>query len=728
MSSFRELAEGNYRLNLGNNGVRNNPQDLDYLIETLRNPPPGTSGHKLLGYLYNYVPFVKQEHNLRLIVLSFLNNRVFFSAPVPSFEENYLIVEVFKLICDKKLKVSQPVLSVKSFYTIILTEINNFTRFNPIQNSWKALPILTGMYLSSDLRDELYLKTEPLRYRWFFRDCDFQISHLFKDCLAYTLSSSMPPEITNLAFLCLSLKFNSLKDNIIDYTTKIEVKGLVHQLVQLVFSKNTDTGLSVYSKFSDIDPASPRAEEFVVSNILNKPVFKHLNKLTSLIGAIIASLPSDRALSTLVASVMLLMLDFNENLNHFCSSSAFLNGSIESKKHASLYFSKYWALMKNILFSEMIIFRDVLTRFVYLGRNSHLQKFSAIANMNLAVDYNHLSMKIIHSLYYLHYILIAIGQGGFDTYNFVYYLSLELCLRNNSDLKFEDFSKFLIGNYQEVNLHYEALNRNYICRSKVHFVFGIWEYYIQEQVPRSTLFLNFIRQNVFEVVQNVKLDDIFLLGAGHSVLLAYFTKTDINATSIQQILSYTGLLIEQFPMKLSLSQLRIAIEILGKKSLSNPIIYDDNLHNNLAENFLNFVYFKCANTSSGIMCGPKSVFLKTSKELVTGVPSETIRSRNKCNESYSEERREPKTIREALIESFFNTIPYMPLTQMEYWLNKSMALIQSSNSEERMFLMGKLWKILSENLDLNRCEIAYNWWFRKRPATHLGSSPISLHL
>lgn len=758
MSTFKELSGGQYE-NSSRNSPRAAPQDLDYVIETLRNPSPDVSVLKILGYLYHYVPFVKQEHNLRIVFLSFLNNNVCFSAPVPSFEENYLIIEVFKLICDKKLKVSQPALSIKSFYTILLTEIKNFILFNPYQNCWKALPILTGIALSSDLRDELYLRTEPLQYRWFFLDSDSKINAMFKDCLTFTLSGSISPDITNLALLCLALKFRPESDKLVEYTRRIKPNGLIQQLMTLLFSSNM-SGLTVYNKFSEIDPHSPNAEEFINSQVFNKPTMKHLNKLATLVGAFIKILPYDYSLTKLISDMTLLMLDFNQKLNHFSSSSSYLNSSIDIKHNGEAYFSQYWLHMKSILFSEVIIFRDILDRFISWGRSTLMGKITGwrIDSKQLDCHYSNVCEKIIHSLYYLHYILTAIGQGGFDIYNFVYYVSLEFRLRNNRQSEFENFSKFLIGNYQEVNLHYDALNRNYVSRCKVKFVFGLWEYYIQECSQKNPQFMEFIYQTVLELVRNRSLNDTSLVEAGHSDLLAYFAQMDNSNSSIQSVLNYAELLIDHFPKLLSASQLSIAIETLGKKALSNPIIFTDHLQPNSAEMFLDFIYFKCANVSSGvpIISSPGVLFksgqpvaeiraestisqleaadsehtnifvenkhLKPKDETIIPLPSAL--SPNTQGTEHFLERAAPNTIKEALVVAFFNTIPYFPLSLFKHWLNKIMALIQSSNDEERKFLLGRLWKVLSENLDVNRCEIAYNWWFCERPPASTGPNHL----
>lgn len=739
MSTYRELA-GNYALSL-TNGAQATPQDLDYLIQTLRNPAPNVTIQQVLGYMYNYTPFIKHEHNLRLVFLSFLNNAVCFSPPIPSFEENYLIVEVFKLISEKKLKVSQPALSIKDFYSIILTEVTNFVHFNPNQNSWKALPILTGLWLSNDLRNELYVNNDPLHYKLFFNDWDAKADALFKTCFVRSIGRSTPPDLSNLALLCLSLKFHAPKDELSDYIRLVQPGLLIRQLIHLMFSKSGS--LATYTKFADIDPLSSNVTNILQDHIFNKPVLKHLNKVSTLTGALFKLLPPLTDLFILIMDLMSRMLDFNRAMNHFSAASPILNVEFGTSQTLGSFIDHYWILMKSILFAEMIIYRDVLSRFISLGRRPLWSGILDSSNFNvLEQEYRQVSMVIIHSLYYLHYILTAVGQGGFDIYNFVYYVSLEVCIKNNNDAEFENFSKYLFGNYQEINLHYESLNRNYVARCKVMFAFGLWEYYLQESKHVQPGFVPFIHQHVFDIVKNPHLTDVQLLEAGHSVLLVYFSKSDINLVNVHHVLEYLELIVDQHSRSLSAAQLSIAVETLGKKTLSNPINYGNGLFSNSAEEFMNFMYSKCLNTPSaqpiratrGILVSAQpitkidaeSTLSQLGEDNHVDVLSENKHKKPKDNHNIDlilmsndtsmsnfSVRFAPNTSREAIILAFLNTIPYFPLGSFEHWLNKIMGLIRASNTNEQAFLIDKLWKVLSENLDLNRSDIAYNWWYHK---------------
>ena len=55
-------------------------------------------------------------------------------------------------------------------------------------NSWKILPIITGILLSNELRDQLYTEVNFVEYKWFFANLDKEIYQLFNNALPYSLS------------------------------------------------------------------------------------------------------------------------------------------------------------------------------------------------------------------------------------------------------------------------------------------------------------------------------------------------------------------------------------------------------------------------------------------------------------------------------------------------------------------------------------------------------------
>lgn len=728
------------------------PQELDFLIHTLRNPSPDINVQKVLGYIYHYIPYVKLDHNLRLVISSFLNSPVCFGSPVPSFRENYFIIEVFKLIAEKKLKVSQPTLSIKAFYEVLLKECRNFVLYNPLANSWKVLPIIAGLFLANDLRDHLYTNVNVVQYKWFFRDWDDQMSGLFQQSFQLSVSSSTSDDIVNLSLISLALKYEKGED-LSKFLGPLKPSLIVRNLIMLVFGENENTSALVFKKFSHIRPDDPSVTDFINTNVMQNPVVKHFNKTSILLEAFLQDLPHSKELFHIIMATVEQMYRFNRVLNHYVMTNPLLNR--EPSQHAqSPYFQLFWVLLKGLLFSEVIIFQGILSRFLS-AKNTNVGFFGQLFGSShliktLEYEYRQICSLIVSSMYYTNFILVSIGLGGFDGYNFIYYLCMEILLQNNVNNNFEALTKFLIGNYKEVNLHPESLNDNYVGRCKVLFVFGLWENYLQKAPRKESAYTDLIFNVTFDIVRSIGIQDKSLVEAGHSVLLVYFSNKENTETNLQKVLEYFQLILEQFPTILAATQVSVAVETLGKKIMSNPVSYGETqTFKSSVENFLEFVNFKCATTQPGVPIKDSGHRILTSAQPVVEVEAVSTLSqedkadrkendivkRNKMkkpkdlpgykltpqgkSQAYFTERSEPETSREAIIMAFLHIIPYLPISLFITWLNKIFMLIQASAPEEANFLTAKLWKVISENLDLNRSELAYLWWYESKRSVEL---------
>ncbi|KAK6461709.1 hypothetical protein DFJ63DRAFT_314340 [Scheffersomyces coipomensis] len=697
------------------------PQDLDYLIDELRNPKSDTTIKKVLGYLYHYLPYVKHEHNLRILFSSFLNTPVCFGQSVVPFESNYMIIEVFKLITDKKLKISQPTLSIKSFYTVILKELTNFVAYNPIANSWKVLPIITGILLSNQLRDDLYVIPNVFEFRWFFSDWDKQIKQLFQNSINYSLSHSQPEDVVDLSLVSLALTYN--KDENIH--AKVSLSFIIQRLVHLLFISPQNSTLA-YLKLLHLDPLSKESEQLIQEEILQKPIIKHLNKLSFLLEACFKSLKFDLQSYELIMNTLDILLTYDRQLNHISANSDFNHP--KSSADTNPIHQQFWYIMKNIFFSQIIIIQGILTRFLTANAKSFpvFNPFRRNISVTIEQQYHQISLKILSILYYSNFILLSIGQGGFDNYNFVYYLTLELSLSSlNTNSNFENSTKYLISNYQEINYYPNILNNNYIMRSKVLFSLGLWENYLQKVQSHPKKNDKFINNDIFNITFNLvddnKYNDDDLIEASHSVLLFCFSNNE--DADINKFVEYVKILFLQFPRRISSHQLSIAVETIGKKILSNPF-----QNGVIVENFLHFIYEECQTIRPGIkIAAPHSTTSDigfASAQPIQEISAEsTLRTLENNNDTDSvgltkekaeyqfEKRLIPDTSREAAIVSFIALVPYLPLSIFLKWVDKIWLLIVASNPAERDFLVSILWKSLSENLDVNRVELAIRWWY-----------------
>lgn len=790
---------------LGTPNTNLSPQELDFLINELRNPKPDTTINKVLGYLYNYIPYIRHEHNLRLVIASFLNCPVCFGGSGTSisssfeFEKNYLIIEVVKLIIDKKLKISMPVISIKQFYTIILKELQNFQHYNPIMNSWKILPIITGILLSNELRDQLYTEVNFVEYKWFFANLDKEIYQLFNNALPYSLSQSLDNNINYLSLMSLALVFkNSEKHHKDSSDTVVHTKNIsnifmIQKLTEMIFL-DRKVSMLVYQKFFQLNPHNENIESVILNDIMNKPVVKHLNKLSFLLEHYFSALDFTQLEDQVVGQSLIIITNFNKHLNHETKNYTLFNNfnnTPDARTGNNPLTQNFWFTMKNLLFSQIIIFQGILSRF--LTANSRLltnktffwfspKKYSGNRidttnnNNNIEYQYKDISLQIMTNLYYINFILLSIGQGGFDNYNFVYYLTIELAL--TTGVRFEKLTLCLMNNYQEINMYPDVLNSNYIDTSKILFVLGVWENYFQQmnrltQHRQQEIFNKEIYNIVINLVDAKKYTNNDLLEASHSVLLFYFANN--SKVNLDDVMRYVELVLEQFPQRISATQLSIAIETIGKKILSNPISYNNynsrgnTIFINSAEKFFIFLLNKYSRIEPGVPIKPKSITsvlssgsgeanvsftsaqpvneieahatlntLEQEGKLANDVidenkakaPSKKIIKKylpdlvgktktNSDNHPFEffDTRLTPETAREATIVSLINLVPYFPLSVFIPWLNQVWDLIVRSDSKEQQFLFNMLWKVISESLDINRGDLAIRWWYEEKQFT-----------
>lgn len=790
---------------LGTPNTNLSPQELDFLINELRNPKPDTTINKVLGYLYNYIPYIRHEHNLRLVIASFLNCPVCFGGSGTSinssfeFEKNYLIIEVVKLIIDKKLKISMPVISIKQFYTIILKELQNFQHYNPIMNSWKILPIITGILLSNELRDQLYTEVNFVEYKWFFGNLDKEIYQLFNNALPYSLSQSLDNNINYLSLMSLALVFKNSErhhkdsSDTVVHTKNISNIFMIQKLTEMIFL-DRKVSMLVYQKFFQLNPHNENIESVILNDIMNKPVVKHLNKLSFLLEHYFSALDFTQLEDQVVGQSLIIITNFNKHLNHETKNYTLFNNfnnTPDARTGNNPLTQNFWFTMKNLLFSQIIIFQGILSRF--LTANSRLltnktffwfspKKYSGNRidttnnNNNIEYQYKDISLQIMTNLYYINFILLSIGQGGFDNYNFVYYLTIELAL--TTGVRFEKLTLCLMNNYQEINMYPDVLNSNYIDTSKILFVLGVWENYFQQmnrltQHRQQEIFNKEIYNIVINLVDAKKYANNDLLEASHSVLLFYFANN--SKVNLDDVMRYVELVLEQFPQRISATQLSIAIETIGKKILSNPISYNNynsrgnTIFINSAEKFFIFLLNKYSRIEPGVPIKPKSITsvlssgsgeanvsftsaqpvneieahatlntLEQEGKLANDVidenkakaPSKKIIKKylpdlvgktktNSDNHPFEffDTRLTPETAREATIVSLINLVPYFPLSVFIPWLNQVWDLIVRSDSKEQQFLFNMLWKVISESLDINRGDLAIRWWYEEKQFT-----------
>ncbi|CAN3503419.1 peroxisomal biogenesis factor 8 [Diutina catenulata] len=769
MSNLRSQLGPQGRALVGGGTFNNGPtpQELDFLCNELRQPKPDTTVHKVMGYLYNYVPYIKQEHNLRVVVSSFLNSPTCFSPPAP-YRENFSIIEVIRLIFEKKLRVSQPTLTIKQFYTIWREELSGFAKYNQHVNSWKVLPVIAGIYLANDLRDQLYTLPNTLEYSWFFASFDKTLRKLFCHSLNYSLSPALPVDITHLVLLAMAVVYRR-GDDVRQYTRHVRPEFIVAALVELMFGQRPDS-FRAYRQFFDFPEAQGLAmvvdgdtvEQKIQQDIYQVPAIRYMNKLAFVLEGYLQKMPHSNEGFSMIQWSLAEILRFNDELGALTEASAF-NREESAKNPPSFVEAQFWLTLKQVLFAEVIVFTGIMTRYITSGK-----RWSNPFSQNPYVNPRNkqVALKVLHNLYAIHFILVSVGAGGFDAYNFVYYLSNELALDTHK--QYRDTTAHLVGP-PRVNMDPAAINRNYVMQSRVLFVLGMWENYLGQPEFDSQFAQTFIFPFCYDLVGNPHYKNLEVIEAAHSVLLIYFSKT--KHQELDECINYIGLLFESHPHVLSATQMSVAVETVGKALLANPRLPKDPALPDSAEEFMRFLYHMILPTRSVPLRNRNSSFKDQTimsaqpvgEILATTtlyrmdedqVDSHNIVEQNDADKPFDKvfgdisekiydevnaevnkyvpkkwrqavedlvtpkeyeftERVQPETEREAAVNTIINLIPYLPLSSFTAWLDKIYGLIAVSSPSERLYLSRSLWVVIGMSLDLNRCELAYPWWYEK---------------
>ncbi|KAF8005502.1 hypothetical protein HF325_000959 [Metschnikowia pulcherrima] len=699
------------------------PLELDYLVNTLRSPGPSVTVQNVLGYLYNYLPYVKHEHNLKIVIASFLNNPVCFGSKVPDYEENYLIIE--------------PTLPVRTFYNVIAKELQHFVAFNPKENSWKVLPIIAGITLCKETRDQLL--PNFIENWWFFRNFDSSMHSLFVQSFQIGMSYPVSSDVTDLALISLALKFR-LTESLHQYFGALDSRVIILRLISLIYGPKG--GAQIYKLFESLK-SDADMDKLQLRDVFQLPSVKHLNRLSLLLEMLFQQLSHALNCLDVVLQSMNMMMRFDEDLSQFADSHEVFSKEPAQSRHTSDLELQFWTLMKSILFSQVIIFQGILTRFVRpKGAGllvSMLLSGDQVARMEN--EYREVCLSILHCLCHLNFILLTVGQGGFEGYNFIYYVSLEIIFHNSMSTRFEESTSLMIdrsGKCPCADRSIKITSQTANC-----FTCLVCGRIIYSCLPSKTRRLfNMCIHVRFEIASDRTLHDPRLTEAGHSVLLAYFSAMENTVDNLRKVLTYFELLAVQFPQHLSAHQLSVAVETLGKKIMTNSIQYENSYYKSSIDEFLHFVYIKCLNTVPGQpIKNSKNVVFNSAQPVPEIEASSTISQLEKSSgtlnvfeENKGEKPKDlslkdifsgteaeaseqfgirvsPNTSREGFIVALLNVVPYLPLSIFVHWLSKIWSLIIASNKNEQKFLIDRMWKCLSENLDLNRCEVAYDWWF-----------------
>lgn len=170
--------------------VADTQRDVEILLTILRGSAHTTQ--ELLSYLVHYLPRVKNEDNVRLLMDAFaLNPRIW-----GSFEESYTVIEGLKALFDFKIQISEPTLPLSKFYHGVLTSV-----YAARIEHWKKSALLAGISLSRPM----YESQSAPETRRYFEQCYLSVMKLNHDLIAEGFRNAATNSYDANSVLALSL-------------------------------------------------------------------------------------------------------------------------------------------------------------------------------------------------------------------------------------------------------------------------------------------------------------------------------------------------------------------------------------------------------------------------------------------------------------------------------------------------------------------------------------------
>ncbi|CCH41979.1 Peroxisomal biogenesis factor 8 [Wickerhamomyces ciferrii] len=592
--------------------------DVNLLLSILKTPG-NLNSTNLLSYMVHYIPKVKNEQNLRLIVDAFLTNKVIFPENIIKIDETYMIIEAIKATLDSKLIISEPSLPITKFYHVFVDSI-----FQSLAPNWTKILVITGILLTKPLYESHSIPETKSYFNSIYQSLTNLNHELIIKHLGNPAISSF--EINTLIVISLACSlpfFNQHQKHHLPHET------ITHIVIPLLFQ--SPLGLSGVPVHELINSKSP--------------VIRHLNRLSFLLeNCMINGLSFGN-----IDSSLKIILEFSKDLH---------KRSIDSVQS--------WDGLKNILFGLVIIFQG------YVSYSLNLN------NKLTPNEYSQFSGLILKTLFHLNYIVEKIGTGGFQAYNFVYITSLDAMIQYSLPKANElgiQFTKEL--NLGSVN-HYEI--------SKTLFTLTFFETLSQHT---SIDYYDSIITPIVDYVIHTTTHSKSLIEAAHSVIISTYIPKNSHIIASSSI-NYLHTVLSQFPILLSSTQLKIAIETIARAVSPPSEAYHLN-KDNLRE-LLHTLYLTILNTKPGL---PLQI--------------STILNEN----GQQEEQTQPGSIRSALITALISTLPYLPPQILSNWLSNIWELIEMNDPIEFKFCEEKLWEMISEGFDMQRGNVGIEWWYNR---------------
>ncbi|ANB14649.1 Peroxisomal biogenesis factor 8 [Sugiyamaella lignohabitans] len=612
----------------------------------------------LIGRAIQYLPSLRNEHNVPLLALELLSSPVV-ALPEPVCSD--FLVDGFRSAVARKYSISDPTIPPQEWTKYLVRPV--IDRLTAEGALWRILPLLSGLIQASKYeiladieRSERGLRQSKITYVPSVADLRYQQDwyvRVFNQIITLPLESDSDykkyRDIINMALITLAKCQWALDPDV--YSRLVHAETIVRSL-QLIYS---------YPDTSVINSL----------RLQSSPVIELVNNLLGGFSNIIRQSVESNYRNNLSFN------DLDLALNHIHMFAEDLSRTWVRLKHSPDSITKseteQWQILKQFIFAICL----------------QLQGFAGLllhVNRPKLVPVAYLSAKILKTLSPVYFILDKIGSATFEPFSFTYNVCIDVLTLSRGTLRQAQESVDSLIRALAGSCNLGAVLDNDMDRGKILFLIDLFEkliHFSSFQVINQII-LPFIGEFLVpnRDPTNRKLLTP-LLESSHSVMLQYLRLSpEVAVINDNVVMNYLDTLLALFPHDLSSPQLLLAL-----KTIAQSVAAPTRPTKQLLHQFLERLYFKCKITLPAIPLTTKA------------------------------EENGPPTVRSVFVSSLIHSLPLLEPGDFQFWLERTDKLFLRRGpyysplfQAENEYLTEDMEKMISGELDLSLADIGIRWW------------------
>lgn len=561
----------------------------------------------------------------------------------------------FKAAAERKAQITDPTVKPEEWIKSILLAVERLAA----TEQWRAIPVLSGILQARSI------------------EMSSRLNYEIQKTLVQFMNNSLNENDENLVVLAVTL--DSLSSDIKD---DIKHEAVLTRLIPFLYDSRQV--LDAQKIFKILRSGKGSVKEYLSVN----KNYMYLNTLSLLSQFVVERVENKE----LVKASLMHITSYCRLASDGYQKLAKDIGPDQAEAHNEL-----WGFLKFSLFSVSLSLQGY-TGWLLHGNKSHFD-----AN---AVS---IATSILVAFQDLYFIVAQISLTGFPTFDFVYYTSLDILLDPRFNL--QGVTPFLNqSSSSDIVLKKDDL----VGRGKLIFLLNMFEQFVPllefdsittHVLPLTTKYLSGQDPSSGMTISYYQP----VLESAHSVFLALVSApsqafeqnngsrddnviSDDSATSKKEqhyleneIPQYFHCVLDLFPGLLSPHQFTLALSTLIRAYSPPSPLY--RVNPSRSEWLLEEIYSKSKSASN------------------SPLPAE-----------YGTKEEHPApTYRAVIISALIHCLPFLHLSLLEPWLNRTQGLIDGiTNETEKKYLEDDLFKMLSEELEQYKSTVGIRWWFRSK--------------